>query len=103
MSTQTGEDNQESDAQTEPIATEERWVQWPPEDLKGWGKGGDPGRHEGAAEGEEVEGGVSFRRMERGEGALRLISFLKKAGQVSTTMSCMYMILPYSGKIWQGF
>lgn len=83
MSTQTGEDNQESDAQTEPITTEERWVQWPPEDLKGWGKGGDPGHYEEGEEGEEAGGGgVSFRRME-GEGALRLISFLKKAGQVS--------------------
>ena len=81
MSSQTGEDNVESDAQTEPVTTEERWVQWPPEDLKGWGKGGDPGRY---GEGEEGEEAVSFRRIE-GEGALRLISFLKKAGQVSTS------------------
>ena len=83
MSSQTGEDNQESDAQTEPITTEERWIQWLPEDLKGWGKGGDPGRDEEGEEGEEAGGGgVSFRRME-GEDALRPISFLKKAGQVS--------------------
>lgn len=91
MSTQTGEDNQDSDAQTEPITTEERWIQWPPEDLKGWGKGGDPGHYEEGEEWEEEgRGGVSFGRME-GEGALRLISFLKKAGQVSAT--CIRIIL----------
>ena len=85
MSVQTGEDNQDGDAQTEPIITEERWVQWPPEDLKGWGRGGDPGRYE---EEEAEEGGrVSFGM--EGESALRLISFLKKAGQVSAMCSVM--------------
>ena len=34
---QTGEDTTETDVQTEDIAMVEKWVQWPPEDIKGFG------------------------------------------------------------------
>ena len=82
VSVQTGEDNEDGEVQTEPIATEEKWVQWPPEDLRGWGKGGAPGDNEG-----EDEAAVSSGRIGmEGEGALRLIAFLKKASQVSCTI-----------------
>ena len=37
MSCQTGEDSTAREAQTDGITTMDRWVQWPPEDLKGWG------------------------------------------------------------------
>ena len=55
-------------------------MQWPPEDLRGWGKGGDPGDQE-----EDEISGIHGRRGMEGEDAIRLISFLKKAGQVSVT------------------
>ena len=99
MSVQTGEDNQDSEAQTEPITTEERWVQWPPEDLRGWGKGGEPCDDED----EEAAAFLSHSGME-GEGALKLISFLKKAGHVSsvaTHVPCVphVLLIPYSRNI----
>lgn len=34
---QTGEDSVEVDVQTEEIEVAEKWVQWPPEDLRGYG------------------------------------------------------------------
>ena len=34
---QTGEDTQEEETQTEEVEGREKWVQWPPEDLKGYG------------------------------------------------------------------
>ena len=81
VSIQSGEDNQDSEVQTETITTEERWVQWPPEDLRGWGKGGNP---DDCEEGDAAA--LSGLGKMEGEGALRLISFLKKASQVSTVI-----------------
>ena len=37
MSSQTGEDSTGRDTQTDDVAMVNRWVQWPPEDLRGWG------------------------------------------------------------------
>ena len=37
MSSQTGEDSTGRDTQTDDVVMVNRWVQWPPEDLKGWG------------------------------------------------------------------
>ncbi len=37
MSVQTGEDNVETEVQTEGVDTGERWTQCPPEDLRGYG------------------------------------------------------------------
>ena len=37
VSVQTGEDNSEREIQTDEIACSDKWVQWPPEDLKGYG------------------------------------------------------------------
>ena len=37
VSCQTGEDSAAREVQTDSIKTMDRWVQWPPEDLKGWG------------------------------------------------------------------
>ena len=73
---QTGEDSMEVDTQTEPIFSSDVWVQCPPEDLKGYGRE------------EEEEGGVASIGVRvadelAGQGAMRLVSFLKKAGQVS--------------------
>ena len=34
---QTGEDTAEAEVQTEVVEGRERWVQWPPDDLKGYG------------------------------------------------------------------
>ena len=34
---QTGEDTVEEGTQTEEVEGREKWVQWPPEDLKGFG------------------------------------------------------------------
>ncbi len=36
-SMQTGEDNVESEVQTEGVIIEDRWTQCPPEDLRGYG------------------------------------------------------------------
>ena len=53
-------------------------MQWPPEDLRGWGRGGDPCDNE-----EDDVSGFNGRGKMEGEDAIRLITFLKKAGQVS--------------------
>ena len=37
VASQTGEDNAEAETQTEEVEQTEKWVQWPPEDLKGYG------------------------------------------------------------------
>ena len=37
VSCQTGFDTSEMAAQTDDIAVTEKWVQWPPEDLRGYG------------------------------------------------------------------
>ena len=37
VSSQTGEDSTARDTQTDDIVMVNRWVQWPPEDLRGWG------------------------------------------------------------------
>ena len=34
---QTGEDNSEREVQTDEVSCSNKWVQWPPEDLKGYG------------------------------------------------------------------
>ncbi len=80
---QTGEDNREAEVQTRSIPSSDMWVQWPPEDLKGYGSG------QKEVEVEEDGGYGSDGIMERGvanrvkgQSAVRLISFLKKAGQV---------------------
>ena len=86
ISVQTGEDNEYGEAQTEPTVTEEKWVQWPPEDLRGWGKGGAPGDNEGEDEAAVLSGHVGTE----GEGGLRLIAFLKKASQVSEAVICAF-------------
>lgn len=39
VGTQTGEDTAEVEIQTEVIEGKEKWVQWPPEDLRGYGGG----------------------------------------------------------------
>ena len=36
---QTGEDTADVEVQTDTVEERERWVQWPPEDLKGYGGG----------------------------------------------------------------
>ena len=76
VAVQTGEDNLEVDTQTEPISMSTIWVQWPPEDLKGYGR-----EEEGGEEDLEVTSSASASKME--ESALKLGSFLKKAGQVN--------------------
>lgn len=73
VSVQTGEDNMEGSMQTDPIATTDKWVQWPPEDLRGYG-GGAPDDYEYNDE--------SSSSKLLGESALHLVSFLKRAGQV---------------------
>lgn len=37
VSCQTGEDNTEAEVQTEDVEVTEKWVQCPPEDLRGYG------------------------------------------------------------------
>ena len=37
VSSQTGEDSTGRDVQTDDIVMMNRWVQWPPEDRRGWG------------------------------------------------------------------
>lgn len=37
VSAQTGDDNAEEEAQTEEVGVADKWVQWPPEDLRGYG------------------------------------------------------------------
>ena len=39
VSVQTGEDVAAAEAQTDQVGVAERWVQWPPEDLRGFGGG----------------------------------------------------------------
>lgn len=69
---QTGEDNMEAEAQTEPILSYNVWVQWPPEDFRGYGREG---------EGVDGSGSVKFGQKTK-QSAVRLVSFLQKAGQV---------------------
>lgn len=75
VAVQTGEDNLEVDCQTDAIHTSDVWVQWPPEDLRGYGR-----------EREGEESGVGMLRGMASElkdqDAVRLVSFLKSAGQV---------------------
>ncbi|XP_064397661.1 cytoplasmic dynein 2 intermediate chain 1-like [Halichondria panicea] len=73
-SMQTGEDNVESEVQTEGVIIEERWTQCPPEDLRGYG-GPSLSSDDGV-----LEAGV------RGESAIRLTSFLSRAGQVCSVL-----------------
>ena len=78
VSVQTGEDNMEVDCQTEPLLTSHVWVQCPPEDLRGFGREGEgQGEEEGSGHGGGGVEGVAS------QGAVRLVSFLKRAGQVS--------------------
>ena len=37
VSSQTGGEMEEGEVQTEEIETREKWVQWPPEDMRGYG------------------------------------------------------------------
>lgn len=76
VATQSGEDCLEADAQTDSIPSSDVWVQWPPEDLRGYGR-----------DEEESEGCVASRDVGVADGladqsAVRLVTFLKKAGQV---------------------
>ena len=79
VAVQTGEDNMEADTQTEAVPSSNVWVQWPPEDLRGYG------REEGGGEAEEGGGVASSGSGESvgSQSAVRLVSFLKRAGQVS--------------------
>lgn len=73
VAVQSGEDCLEADSQTDRISSSDVWVQWPPEDLRGYGR----------EEEEESEGCVA--RVADGQAdqnAVRLMLFLKKAGQV---------------------
>ena len=74
VAVQSGEDNMEAETQTDVVDTANVWVQWPPEDLRGFGREGERG--EGIVEG--VADGLS------GRSAMGLVSFLKRAGQVCT-------------------
>ena len=65
MAVQTGEDNLEQETQTDSVPMSSIWVQCPPNDYKGYGR-----------EEEEEKAYVD-------ENALKLVSFLKKASQVS--------------------
>lgn len=76
VAVQTGEDNMEADTQTEAVPSSNVWVQWPPEDLRGYGR-------EGGGEGEEGRGVASGGESAGSQDAVRLVSFLKRAGQVS--------------------
>ena len=60
----------EGSMQTEPVLTVDKWVQWPPEDLRGYG-GGDYDDNEEYSSSKLL-----------GDSALKLVSFLKNAGQV---------------------
>ena len=78
VAVQTGEDNAEVDTQTDGVPSSSVWVQWPPEDLRGYG------REEGEGEGGGGGGGeMGVASETSGEAAMRLVSFLKRAGQVS--------------------
>ena len=37
VSSQTGGEMEEGEVQTEEVETREKWVQWPPEDMRGYG------------------------------------------------------------------
>ncbi|KAL5502881.1 hypothetical protein EMCRGX_G009730 [Ephydatia muelleri] len=76
VTVQTGEDNMERDAQTDAVLCSEKWVQWPPEDFRGWG-GPDVDMEDFS----DVRSASSM-----GEGAIRLLAFLKKAGQVCSQL-----------------
>ena len=76
---QSGEDCMEVEVQTEAILSSEVWVQWPPEDLKGFGRVKESESEEGL----EVSTSVSSVQGELGgQSAVGLVTFLKKSGQV---------------------
>jgi hypothetical protein len=70
---QTGEDTVEEGTQTEEVERREKWVQWPPEDLKGFGGPDGEEREETGVEGDTGS-------------AVRLASFLKRASQVVSVL-----------------
>ena len=80
VAVQTGEDNMEAEAQTETVPMSSVWVQWPPEDLRGYGRDEGEGAAVGEGEGGVTVGGVADGT--EGQGAVKLVSFLKRAGQV---------------------
>lgn len=81
VAVQSGEDCMEADAQTDSLVSSDVWVQWPPEDLRGYGREQEEG------EGGMASGDVGVADGLAGQSAVRLVSFLKKAGQVRTVLA----------------
>ena len=96
VSVQTGEDNVEIDTQTDPISHSNVWVQCPPEDLRGFGREEGVEGEEGGAGGcgpfEDVVVGGVRGGVQAGQSSVRLVSFLKNAGQVSLAMCVLSVI-----------
>lgn len=82
---QTGEDNMEVETQTDFISKSDVWVQWPPEDLRGYGREGEGEDEESSGRG--LSGGVAGGL--KGQSSERLVSFLKRAGQVRNYTNSM--------------
>ena len=76
MSCQTGEDSTAREVQTDSITTMDRWVQWPPEDLKGWGCDSKD------EDDDTIIGNNTTNNLLSDRDAMGLTRFLQSAGQV---------------------
>ena len=82
VSTQTGEDSTGRDTQTDDVVMVNRWVQWPPVDLRGWGCDDDDNNDD-----EIIMGGVNNILLSEKE-VLGLSKFLQNASQVRPSHLC---------------
>ena len=73
VSSQTGEDSTGRDTQTDDVVMVNRWVQWPPEDLRGWG----------CDDGDDNDDVMTTNTLLSDKESMGLSKFLQNAGQVS--------------------
>ena len=88
VSSQTGEDSTGRDTQTDDVVMVNRWVQWPPEDLRGWGC--DDGDNSNDTTGDNTNILLSEKE------SIGLSKFLQSASQVNN----IGVGIPYNNNLW---
>ena len=93
VSSQTGEDSTGRDTQTDDIVMVNRWVQWPPEDLRGWG------RDDGDDNDDVMTTGGAANILLSDKESMGLAKFLQNASQVRIPFNvCSFFLTPKSLK-----
>ena len=86
VSSQTGEDSTGRDVQTDNIVMVNRWVQWPPEDRRGWGCDDDD-------DDDVMNSGHITNTILSDKDAMGLSKFLHSASQVrQSTVKFIYLL-----------